>query len=556
MSPGTLHLHRVRARRRGQQLARLEREDGRVRRHAARHADRARRRPRPRTRSRSCSGPRRPTPAEPGIVRYDVYRGATLAGSTAVASFTDAALTQSGTNVYTITAVDGAGNVGPASASVTVVYDVTAPTIPGSLTATTPTSLAARAHVGRVDRRAERRRPLRRVPRQHEDQQLARRRASAYTDTSPVTGSQTYSVKAIDAAGNTTAGVHGQDRRVRPDTRRPRRRSRRPRRPASIPALTWTAVDRHRRLGPRRLPRLPRRDADRHDHVDVVHGLRLGRRAGHLRLHVVAFDGAGNTTSSVVTHRDRRHVRTDDADVGHGAHADGAPPVISWAASSDGSGPSSSGIVRYDVYRGAVLAGSSTTNTYTDTGATANSSLAYTVVAVDAAGNRSAASAAANVVYDTSPPPLPTNVGGTTPTATAPVVTWTSGGADNLSGLAYYAVYRGATLVGTTTSLVVHGQRARDARARSRTPSRPSTSPATRAPSSSIRTIVFDPIAPGQPGKPTIASPTDDPVAHAGPPRPTRAARTSRTTTSTGRPPGARRRSPDRATARRSAIRR
>ena len=57
--------------------------------------------------------------------------------------------------------------------------------------------------------------------------------------------------------------------------------------------------------------------------------------------------------------------------------------------------------------------------------------------------NRSAASAAANVVYDTSPPPMPTNIGGTTPTATAPVVTWTSGGADNLSGLAYYAVYRG-----------------------------------------------------------------------------------------------------------------
>ena len=32
---------------------------------------------------------------------------------------------------------------------------------------------------------------------------------------------------------------------------------------------------------------------------------------------VVAFDGAGNTTSSVAAHRDRRHDRTDDAGVGH-----------------------------------------------------------------------------------------------------------------------------------------------------------------------------------------------------------------------------------------------
>lgn len=443
-----------------------------------------------------------------GIIRYDVYRGATLAGSTAVTSFTDAALTQSGTNAYTIRAVDGAGNVGPASSPVTVVYDVTAPTIPGSLTATTPTNsppvlswAASTDALSGVD---------------HYDVFRGSTKINSspvtglgFTDTSPVTGSQTYSVKAIDAAGNTTAASTAKIVVYDP-TPPPAPTLTAPTATSVDPALSWTAVSDtggsglagYRVYRDGTLIATTTSTSYTDSDSAVVPGTYV--------YNVVAFDGAGNTTSSV-----SRTVIVDTSAPTTPTSVTaptptGARPVISWAASSDGSGPSSSGIVRYDVYRGAVLAGSSTTNTYTDTGATANSSLAYTVVAVDAAGNRSAASAAGNVVYDTSPPPLPTNVAGTTPTATAPVVTWTSGGADNLSGLAYYAVYRGATLLGTTTSTSYTDSTLATSGSQSYTVKAVDLA-GNQSASSSIRTIVFDPVAPGQPGKPTISSPTDDP---------------------------------------------
>ena len=70
-----------------------------------------------------------------GVLRYDVYRtppggSPTLAGSTVVGSFTDAAVTQSGVYSYAVKAVDGAGNVGTASTSVSVTYDNASPTAP------------------------------------------------------------------------------------------------------------------------------------------------------------------------------------------------------------------------------------------------------------------------------------------------------------------------------------------------------------------------------------------------------------------------------------------
>ncbi len=226
---------------------------------------------------------------------------------------------------------------------------------------------------------------------------------------------------------------------------------------------------------------------------------------------VVAFDGAGNTSSSA-----QRTVIVDaSAPSAPGSAAAVSPtnakPVIAWAAASDGSGPTSSGIVRYDVYRGAVLAGSSTSTSFTDAGATANSTLSYTVVAVDAAANRSPASTAVVVVYDTSAPPTPTNIGGATPTAGAPVVTWTSGGTDNLAGLAYYAVLRGSTQIGTTSSLSFTDSLLATTGAQSYTVKAVDLAGNTSA-ATSARAITFDPTPPGQPGKPVIPGPTHAPA--------------------------------------------
>ena len=60
---------------------------------------------------------------------------------------------------------------------------------------------------------------------------------------------------------------------------------------------------------------------------------------------------------------------------------------LSWSAAGD-----NVGVTGYDVYRGGTLVGTSTGTSYTDTGLSASTGYSYTVKAVDAAGNLSAAS--------------------------------------------------------------------------------------------------------------------------------------------------------------------
>lgn len=72
-----------------------------------------------------------------GVATYDVFRGATLVGTTAGTTFADTTAPANATVTYTVRAVDAAGNVGPASgpASVAVPRDTTAPSRTDGLTA-------------------------------------------------------------------------------------------------------------------------------------------------------------------------------------------------------------------------------------------------------------------------------------------------------------------------------------------------------------------------------------------------------------------------------------
>jgi hypothetical protein len=72
---------------------------------------------------------------------------------------------------------------------------------------------------------------------------------------------------------------------------------------------------------------------------------------------------------------------------------------LAWQASTD-----NVGVTGYDVYRGATLAGSTTTTSFTDTGLTASTAYAYAVRAEDAAGNVSAASTALSVTTSPAAP--------------------------------------------------------------------------------------------------------------------------------------------------------
>ena len=329
-----------------------------------------------------------------------------------VGSFTDAAVTQSGIYAYTVRAVDGAGNAGASSSSVNVTYDNAGPSAPTALNGTTPTAsppvltwAASTDSLSGIDHYD--------VLRGGSKINSSPLTTLTYTDTSPIAASQTYAVRAVDAAGNVS--VASSAKVIVYDPNPPSAPSlSAPVATAVDPALSWTASTDPAggsSLAGYRVYRdgtliattssISYTDSD----SAVVPGTYV--------YSVVAFDGAGNTTSSA-----QKTVIVDTSSPSApgsvtAASPTNAKPVISWAAASDGSGPTASGIVRYDVYRGAVLAGSSTSTSFTDAGATANSTPSYTVVAVDAAANRSAASTARGrrLRHEPLPPRRPTSAG-------------------------------------------------------------------------------------------------------------------------------------------------
>jgi len=134
---------------------------------------------------------------------------------------------------------------------------------------------------------------------------------------------------------------------------------------------------------------------------------------------------------------------------------------LSWTASTDNAG--GSGVAGYEVYRGSTLVGTTTSTSYTVTGLTAATAYSFTVRAKDIAGNVSAASSAVSAttqsgsVTDTTAPSVPTGLTAGTTTSTSVPLSWTAS-TDNVA-VTGYDVYRGTTLVGTstTTSYTVTG---------------------------------------------------------------------------------------------------
>ncbi|WP_083189155.1 glycosyl hydrolase family 18 protein [Paenibacillus sp. KS1] len=131
--------------------------------------------------------------------------------------------------------------------------------------------------------------------------------------------------------------------------------------------------------------------------------------------------------------------------------------TLNWTASTD-----NVGVTGYDVYNGSILAGSSTTTSYTVTGLNASTAYTFTVTAKDAAGNVSAASSPVNVttsavIIDTEPPTAPANLTASTVTTNSVSLSWIAS-TDNI-GVTGYDIYNGTSLTGssTTTSYTVTG---------------------------------------------------------------------------------------------------
>ncbi len=128
---------------------------------------------------------------------------------------------------------------------------------------------------------------------------------------------------------------------------------------------------------------------------------------------------------------------------------------LRWNASSD-----NVGVTGYGIYIGGALAGTVTGTSVTVSGLQCGRSYSMGVDAVDAAGNRSAimaiavsTAACSSGGADTAAPTAPTGVTVTSTSRTSVALRW-SASSDNV-GVTGYRLWRGSTLLGTTTSTAV-----------------------------------------------------------------------------------------------------
>ncbi|ADO68763.1 carbohydrate binding domain-containing protein [Stigmatella aurantiaca] len=332
------------------------------------------------------------------VTDYVVFRGGTQVGTSTTTGYTDTGLTPSTAYSYTVKARDAAGNTSAASAALSVTTqapDATAPSVPTGLSASAVTSssvtlswTASTDNYGVAGYFVYR-----------NGTQIAAPTGTGYTDSSlsPSTV-YSYTVKAADAAGNTsaasaalsittstgnTATVYYKKGFATPYIHY---------RPAGG---TWTTP-----------PGIAMPDAEVPGHAKYTVNL-----ATATQLEAVFNNGSGTWDSN---NGNNYFFPTGISTFNAGVITPGGPVVdtvspsapsnltspsktvssvtLSWTASTD-----DVGVTGYLVFRGSTQVGTSTDTTYTDSGLAANTAYSYTVKARDAAGNTSAASTALSV---------------------------------------------------------------------------------------------------------------------------------------------------------------
>jgi chitodextrinase len=223
----------------------------------------------------------------------------------------------------------------------------------------------------------------------------------AYTHTG-VAGPLTYTVRAIDAAGNLSDPSNAQSVTVADSIK--------PTVPGSLTAtagtgqvvLNWTASTDNAGVTGYRVYR-------NGTQVGSVSGTTLtythtGVAPGTYSYTVRAIDAAGNlsdpSNAASVTLADTQAPTVPTLS---GSAASPTRVNLSWSASTD-----NVGVTNYEVYRnGLLLAGPGNVTSYADTTTVASTAYQYTVRAVDAAGNRSNASNTVNVTTPATGPVTP-----------------------------------------------------------------------------------------------------------------------------------------------------
>lgn len=382
-----------------------------------------------------------------GVTGYAVYRDGTAVGTTDGPSFTDDGLVAGATYSYTVTALDAAGNESaPSTALVVTAPDPAAPSAPTNLRTTAVSASAvtlawdaATDDVGVTGYTLYRDGAL-----------VGTTDQTTLTDPGVLNGrSYSYSVTASDGDGNESAPSTVLVVAT-PDTAAPTT-------PGSLHStavtptsvtLTWSAAT---------------------DNVGVTgyrvyrDGVAVGTPSGtsftstglasgtSYTFTVTALDAASNESAPSAG----AVVRTGDTTAPtaptnlHTTALAATSVSLSWTAATD-----NVGVTAYNVFRGSTKVGTTATTTFTDGGVKASTTYTYTVTAVDAAGNTSAASSGLRVTTppppDTKPPSAPKALKATV-SAGKVVLQWTAA-TDNV-GVVGYQVFRGTTLMGSPTAL-------------------------------------------------------------------------------------------------------
>ncbi len=349
-----------------------------------------------------------------GVTGYTVYRSttagftpsaATLVASLGnVASFNDSNLAP-GTYYYVVTAKDAAGNVSPASnqGSLTLT-DTTAPSAPSNVSATASNAkvnlswTASTDNVGVTGYNVYRSTTSGFNP--DASTLLGTTTTATYTDMSVPEGTYYYTVIATDAASNASSKSNEASAVVLPsDTTAPSA-------PDTLTAtqtsatqvsLTWNASTDNVSVAGYNVYRSTTSGftPDASSLIGTATSTTFTNTVTPNSYYyaVLAYDAAGNLSpASNVAPIVIADTTAPTTPTNLTATAASATQVnLGWSVSTD-----NVAVTGYNVYRNGVLIATTTTPTYSNSGLTANTTYAYYVVAVDAAGNASTATPTVN----------------------------------------------------------------------------------------------------------------------------------------------------------------
>jgi fibronectin type 3 domain-containing protein len=164
---------------------------------------------------------------------------------------------------------------------------------------------------------------------------------------------------------------------------------------------------------------------------------------------VRAIDSAGNlgdSSAPVSATTPDRTAPTPPTNLAAQALVDPARVELSWTAATD-----TAGVAGYEVSRDGAVIGTSPTPLYTDAGVAGSTTYAYSVVAYDAAGNRSDPAAVQVTTPETVPPSAPIGLSAVARSRPVRVQLEWNAAADD-TGVTGYRVYRNGSAIATATS--------------------------------------------------------------------------------------------------------